>query len=117
MWEFASQLPLELRLNGGVRKAVLREIARRRIGEEVAFRKKQGFTIPVERWLATRWKKPLEELASQSALESQGWLQPGSLRAPVAEGIRNRLVRVQLWYLLVLEKWLQRQAAVPATHP
>jgi len=110
LWEFAAHLPVHLRLRRGIRKAVLREIARRRIGEEVASRKKQGFTIPVERWLAMRWKNALEEIAGPSLLEEAGWMRRGTLNAPIAEGIRNRRVPVQLWYLLVLERWLQRNA-------
>jgi asparagine synthase (glutamine-hydrolysing) len=112
MWTFAANLPLEVRLRGGMLKAVLREIVRRRIGEDVASRKKQGFTIPVERWLATTWKAALEEIAAGSLLESEGWLRRGTLRGPIAEGIRNRWVPVQLWYLLVLEHWLRRDRAV-----
>jgi asparagine synthase (glutamine-hydrolysing) len=110
MWEFAANLPVQVRLRGGVLKAVLREIVRRHIGSNVASRKKQGFTIPVERWLATNWKSALEDIAGQSLLESGGWLRRGALQGPISEGIRNRWVPVQLWYLLVLEHWLRRNA-------
>jgi asparagine synthase (glutamine-hydrolysing) len=111
VWEYAAKLPLGIRLKDGVRKAVLREIVRRRIGEDVATRKKQGFTIPVERWLATRWKGALEQMAGESLLEQQGWMRRGALKAPVAEGVRNGWCPSQLWYLLVLEYWLRRKGA------
>jgi asparagine synthase (glutamine-hydrolysing) len=110
VWEFAAKLPVQLRLRKNTRKAVLREIVRRNIGEDVASRKKQGFTIPVERWLATRWKTALQEIAGHSLLEDAGWLRRGALDAPIAEGIRNGWAPVQLWRLLVLERWLQHNA-------
>jgi len=113
MWEYAARLPFDIRLRGGVAKAVLREIVRKNIGEEAAFRKKQGFTIPVEKWLATRWSGALQEIAGGGMLEDDGWIRPGALRGPIQDGIKNQRLPVQLWYLLVLEHWLQSTAAVP----
>ena len=116
IWEFAAKLPIEVRLRGGILKAVLREIVRRRIGEDVASRKKQGFTIPVERWLATTWRGALEEIAGQSQLENGGWLRRGALQGPVTEGVGKRWVPLQLWYLLVLDHWLRRNTG-PRSQP
>jgi asparagine synthase (glutamine-hydrolysing) len=113
MWQFAAKLPFAIRLHGGVPKAVLREIVRKHIGEDAAFRKKQGFTIPVEKWLATRWSGALQEIAGGGILEAQGWIRPGALQDPIRDGIQNHRLPVQLWYLLVLEHWLQATAAVP----
>ncbi|MBD0326768.1 MAG: asparagine synthase (glutamine-hydrolyzing), partial [Pyrinomonadaceae bacterium] len=42
LWEYAASLPLDLRLQGGRLKALLREVARRRIGERVARGRKRG---------------------------------------------------------------------------
>jgi asparagine synthase (glutamine-hydrolysing) len=108
MWEFAAALPPEVRLRGGILKAVLREIVRRRVGLDVAFRKKQGFTVPVERWLAERWSGLLDRLRGGTILEREGWIRPGSLNAPLDQAVRNNLVPVQLWRLLVLELWMER---------
>jgi Asparagine synthase len=73
----------------------------------VAFRKKQGFTIPVENWLATRWSSSLRQLAEGSLLEDEGWMRKGAVREAVSEGIERQWIPTQLWYLLVLEQWLR----------
>jgi asparagine synthase (glutamine-hydrolysing) len=112
LWEFAAVLPLQVRLHGGVLKAILREIVRKRIGPQVAFRKKQGFTIPVEQWLATRWKCVLGEMAQDSLLEREGWLSPGRLSRAVQEGMGRGSIPTQIWYLLVLEHWRRRGNSV-----
>ncbi len=114
MWEFAAALPPGVRLHGDRLKAVLREIARRRVGPEVAFRKKQGFTVPVESWLADRWSGLLDELQGDTALERDGWIRSGSLSGPLREAARKRWVPGQLWRLLVLEHWLVKNSLQPS---
>jgi asparagine synthase (glutamine-hydrolysing) len=108
LWEFAAALPPEIRFHGGRLKAVLREIARRRVGPEVALRKKQGFTVPVERWLAGRWSGLFDELQGDTVLERDGWIRRGSLAEPLRDAAQKHWVPGQLWRLLVLEHWLRR---------
>jgi asparagine synthase (glutamine-hydrolysing) len=118
IWEFAATLSPEVRFHGGRLKSVLREIVRRRIGSRVAFRKKQGFTIPVEKWLVREWRESFRTFESRTLLEDQGWVTPGCPRKLVTEALAAGSAPVQLWYLLVLEMWLRKQARnVPAgTH-
>ena len=110
IWEFAATLPPEIRFRGGRLKAVLREIVRRRVGPEVAFRRKQGFTVPIEQWLVDRWSGMLDRLREGTLLEKEGWIRPGSLRAPLEAALSRRWAPAQLWRLLVLEQWLEKHA-------
>jgi asparagine synthase (glutamine-hydrolysing) len=113
LWEFAAALPAAVRFHDSQLKAVLREIVRRHVGPEAASRQKQGFTVPVERWLANRWSGMLDCLQGETHLEREGFVRPGSLREPVRQAIRNQWVPQQIWHLLVLEHWLEKNAAVP----
>jgi asparagine synthase (glutamine-hydrolysing) len=108
LWEFAAALPPEVRFHGGALKAVLREIVRRRVSPETASRPKQGFTVPVERWLATRWSGMLDRLRGETRLEREGWIRPGALAEPVRQAVARQWVPVQIWHLLVLEHWLEK---------
>ena len=108
IWEFALTLPPSIRLRGGMLKAVLREIARRRLGPKIAFRRKQGFTVPVERWYAGRWSGMIKQLRSDTLLERQQWIRPGSLAPAVDTALREGSVPIQLVHLLVLENWLRK---------
>ncbi len=116
LWEFAGQLPFGLRLHNGTLKAVLRELARRKIGERVATGAKKGFGIPVRRWLAGKWGADFQQAMMDSRLEKAGIIQADKVldfwKASAATGE----VPNQLWYLFVLEAWLKqenRAAAAP----
>jgi asparagine synthase (glutamine-hydrolysing) len=110
MWEFAATLSPEVRLKDGVLKAVLRKIADKHLNHEAAQRPKQGFTVPIERWLATRWSPMLDRLQGGTVLEREGWITPGSLSAPIAEAKRKGEVPLQIWRLLVLESWMEKKS-------
>jgi hypothetical protein len=50
----------------------------------------------------------LDRLRGGTRLERQGWIRPGSLERPVQEAIGRQWVPQQIWHLLVLEHWLER---------
>ena len=107
--EFARRLPYELRLRGGRLKAVLRELARREIGERVARGRKRGFGIPAERWMLGPWRARVDEVFASSALARDGWINAAPLAAAWRGAIARGVVPQQLWYLYVLELWLRRE--------
>jgi len=109
LWEFAAGLSPEIRFHGGRLKAVLREIVRRRIGPATASRSKQGFRVPVEKWLAGPWRRDLDVLQSGTLVEREGYIQGPALRAEIDRAIAAGGASEQLWYVAVLERWLQSQ--------
>jgi asparagine synthase (glutamine-hydrolysing) len=117
LWEYASRLPATIHFHGGRLKAVLREIARRHTGRDVAYRRKQGFTIPVERWLASKWSHHLKELKSDTILARDGWIDPVALSAAVDEALASGEISKQLWHTLVFEQWLKRKGVPTFAQP
>lgn len=110
IWELAASLPADLRLHGGEPKAILRALARRNISERLACGRKRGFSVPVEHWLATRWKSDVARRLEGSQLVRQQWIDPAGL-ARLTQNPRSRGTSShQLWYLLVLEEWLRSNA-------
>lgn len=108
--ELALKLPTGVRLHKGQLKAVLRELARRKMGNAVAEREKRGFTVPVERWLAQHGERELRSLDSGAAICRQGWIEPAALMASVESALAGHAVPRQLWHLLVLNAWLEKNA-------
>jgi asparagine synthase (glutamine-hydrolysing) len=109
LWEFAASLPFHLRLRRGRLKAVLRELAHRKIGPRVALGSKRGFTIPVQRWITGRWRPEVEASLRDSLLEKEGWIRTGSALRWLEKAAQTGWVPKQLWYLFVLESWLKNE--------
>jgi asparagine synthase (glutamine-hydrolysing) len=117
VWEFASSLPFDLRLRHGCLKAILRKIARSRIGVRVASRKKQGFGVPVHRWLVGSWRPLVESYLRESILDQEGWIRSPSAIALLESASTRGEAPPLLWYLFVLELWMRyerNQAQVKA---
>lgn len=107
LWEFAMSLPFEVRLHHWHLKAVLRELARRKIGRAVAYRKKRGFGIPVQRWLVGRWRTLAEELLEDSLLAKNGFVNRSWAIEELALSVKHGIAHLALWYVVVLELWLR----------
>jgi asparagine synthase (glutamine-hydrolysing) len=107
LWEFAGSIPAAVHFSGGYLKAILREIARRRIDERTAHGRKRGFTVPVESWLANRWAEKTQELLLDPLIVRDGWVDGRGLTAELrtlgSSGVASR----RLWFLFVLEQWMQ----------
>ncbi|HEX5581693.1 MAG TPA: asparagine synthase (glutamine-hydrolyzing) [Gemmatimonadaceae bacterium] len=123
LWEFASSLPVETRLQGGELKAILRELARRRIGSRVAGLRKRGFAVPVRTWLTREWRGTVEESFRDSILANEGWTDGPRVLSAFRALPTGSYADKQLWYLFVLEQWLRAErrpvdaAAAPPTPP
>ena len=117
LWEFAAGLSFETRLHGGRLKAILRELARQKIGDRLARGRKRGFTIPVQRWLVGRWRNALTESLQTSLLDREGWINSRAVLERLKVATENNWAPNQLWYIFVLESWLrheQTSAAEPS---
>lgn len=109
IWEFASRLPYQIRLKGGNLKAILRELAWQKLGETVAKGKKQGFTVPVQKWLVSKWKENFDEVWQDSILVRDGWLESAAVMRLLENSAQNRIAPRQLWFIFVLENWLRAE--------
>ncbi|HJZ72626.1 MAG TPA: asparagine synthase (glutamine-hydrolyzing) [Vicinamibacterales bacterium] len=106
LWEFASTIPFGVRLHHGQLKAILRELVRTKIGRAVGRRPKRGFGVPVQRWLAGRWRPWAQELLTDSILCKEGWV-PASLSPRLTAPLKGTLAPAYQWYAVVLESWLR----------
>lgn len=107
LWQFASSLPFTVRLYHWRLKAILRELARRRISWAVARRRKKGFGIPVRRWIVGRWRSEVETMLRKSVLAEKGWIRSDVALAQLKLAVSRGVAPETLWYIFVLESWLR----------
>jgi asparagine synthase (glutamine-hydrolysing) len=112
LWEFAAALPYDARLRGRTLKAILREIARRRIGPRVAEGSKRGFGIPVQRWVAGPWSETVEDRFRNSMLVKEGWIDGKAVLRLLEKSKQAGRAPNRLWYLFVLESWMRRHQQI-----
>ena len=94
---------------GNERKVALKALARRYLPDAIVDRPKQGFMMPLDRWLARELKDDIAAALGPSGLARRGLLRPAAiarLLAQHASGRKNHAMR--LWVLLILERWFAR---------
>lgn len=109
LWEFAARLPSDVKLHDGKLKAILRELARRKIGPQVAARNKRGFSVPAERWLVTAWRQEMTENLRDLRLARLGFLDRDAVASAWEDAQGRREAPRQLWYVHALETWLRHE--------
>jgi asparagine synthase (glutamine-hydrolysing) len=100
LFDFALTLPHELRVQGRTGKRVLRRVAADHLPADVVGRPKQGFAVPVDRWLGDGFRDDLREaLLSPSsplaavfeASQYRPWVEAFCDRRPLASLSRSAL--------------------------
>jgi len=106
--EFASRLPLEMKLKGFTRKYLLKKACAGLLPKEILTRNKRGFLIPVARWLRDKLKPLVDDLLGETHLKRQGLFNPKAVRTLVDQHTSGQADRrKELWTLLVLQLWLE----------
>ncbi|MCS6284988.1 MAG: asparagine synthase (glutamine-hydrolyzing) [Nitrospira sp.] len=106
-----------LRLTGWQLKGFMRSALRGLVPGVVLDAPKQGFMIPLARWLREDLREMAHDLLSDTAVRRRGYVTPDYVRWLMAEhqsGRRN--FADQLYALMVLELW-HEHAARPAAEP
>jgi asparagine synthase (glutamine-hydrolysing) len=91
-------------------KRVLKALARELVPREVIDRPKQGFAIPLARWLRGPLRPLVEETLAPDRIREGRLLDPDAVAALVLANAEERADPRQIWTLLVLETWRARLA-------
>jgi len=106
--ELAARIPSEYKVRHGQTKWILKETYQGRLPEGLAWRRKQGFEIPIDRWL----RGPLREMFDSAVLRPGARVGEFVDQKAVGELYRSHLAHFGrhgnvLWSLLVLARWAE----------
>lgn len=116
---FALGLPTEYKITGSGRtKYLLRRAAGRIYGEEFAALPKQGFSIPIHKWVREDLAETIRDLLSKESIKRVGALKPDVVdRAVVDHFAGRRSYGFELWGLAVFVAWHRARIERTLPHP
>jgi len=106
--EFAFNLNSELKMKGKIMKYLLKEVLFDYVPKQIFERPKQGFSIPLNKWLKTDLNYLLEKYTSREIIEQHNLLNYSiveKLRKEYLSGVDYLFNR--LWVIIVLHWWLE----------
>jgi asparagine synthase (glutamine-hydrolysing) len=117
--EFALTLPQKFKLGKKLEgKVLLREAARRKFGNAIGGRPKQGFSIPIHEWIRGPLAEQVLDLLSPSSIKRMEFLDPEKINEVVkAHFSRNKSYGFELWGLAVLVAWHRQRIEKPPSPP
>jgi asparagine synthase (glutamine-hydrolysing) len=107
--ELAFRIPSDLKVAHGRSKDLLKQVAARHVPRECVYRPKEGFSIPMKRWLGTEFRPILEETTASERIEAEGIFDPATVSRLKTEHLSGQANHSHvLWTLLVFQDWRTR---------
>jgi asparagine synthase (glutamine-hydrolysing) len=109
LMEWLSTLPPALKLHGREGKYLFKKALEPYLPNEILYRPKMGFSVPLASWFRGPLKERLEAAVLGPVLADSGYFNPRFLREMVdehASGVRD--YSVPLWSLLMFEAFLRK---------
>jgi asparagine synthase (glutamine-hydrolysing) len=107
--EFVARIPYEYKLRDGTGKYLLKQVAADLLPPGILQKRKQGFAIPIARWLRNELKDLMSDTLSDRSFRERGVFNESGVRNLVREHLSaERDQSEPLWLLLTYEMWARR---------
>ncbi len=107
--EFALNLSSDLKYKDGTTKYLLKEILYQYVPKELFDRPKQGFAIPLERWLKNELRYLIDENLSKEVIEKYNIINFEFVNQLIKDFTNGKsYLYNRLWVLIVLHRWLRK---------
>ena len=102
--EFVAKIPAELKLRGKTTKYILKEALRGILPDEVLFREKMGFAVPIDRWFRNELKEMVYDTLLDAKAIQRGYFKKEAVKKILDEHASGRWNwHNHIWNLLILE--------------
>lgn len=108
MVELAFSLPGKLKLYDGETKYVLKKAVEGLIGDNLTYRRKQMFTVPVGEWFKSHLQQYMRDVLGENGLAKRGLFRPDAVATLVDEHVAETANRTrELRALMAVEIWIR----------
>lgn len=110
--EWVSGLPANVKLRGGVGKYIFKKSLEPQLSDDILYRAKMGFSVPLASWFRGPLKQRLREAVLGPTLRDTGFFNMAYLQELVEQhqsGVRD--YSAALWSLLMFEAFMRQQPA------
>jgi asparagine synthase (glutamine-hydrolysing) len=108
LMEYAASLPIKFKQKAGTGKYLLKRLAESYLPKDLIYRPKQGFSIPVSKWLSGGLREPLEEILHSENHRVWEYLNRTALVKLYDRGNGIAKNASRFWVFLNLSLWLQQ---------
>jgi len=117
--EWAARLPPALKLHRGEGKYVLKSALEPYVPQDILYRRKQGFAVPLAAWFRGPLRERLDQVSRRAALRDTGLFEMGFVERLIERhleplGLGQRLLELTRWLRLRDENLPAEPAAVLA---
>jgi len=103
--QFAASLPGSMKIRGMTTKYLLRQVAADLLPRRILTRPKQGFSVPIDRWMREDLAPLSREVLLDQRARERGILEPAAIESLLAKQQRGEPRGFQIWSLMILELW------------
>jgi asparagine synthase (glutamine-hydrolysing) len=109
MVEFAFSLPSQYKLGGSTTKWFFKKAMEGILPDEIIYRQKEGFSIPIKNWLKSDLKELMMEYLSEKRVKEAGFFNHTYIQKMVTEHLNNKQNHAhRLWALILFHLWRER---------
>src|SRR5438105_3094598 len=112
LWEYVLPLAGSLKLDSKLPKPLLLRAVGRRLPSEIYTRRKMGFTLPFQRWLADGLRPKLEQELLKDPLDAEVPLEQRAMADVWKAYLAGKTNWSRPWALFALKQWIRRNIEV-----
>ncbi len=107
--EWMAKLSPNMKLHGGEGKYILKKSLEPYLSNDVLYRKKMGFSVPLSSWFRNELKDQLREIVLSKEMLASGLFNPNTLEQMINQHqTGQKELSQQLWSLMMFSKFLQK---------
>lgn len=104
--EFVARIPSDLKLNSSITKYILKETLKGILPDEVLYREKMGFGVPIDHWFRNELRDMAYDIILSEKAISRGYFKKETIKRILDEHMSNKWNwHNHIWNLLMLELW------------